>query len=99
MGRLATRDESQAAQHDRGGTLSLARAWASRPAVRGTGFGTADGLECSWVICTTWLPHQRLELENDLIAAHLLAVGSVPAGQFLGEQSNESGTAQGVAVR
>jgi hypothetical protein len=29
-------------------------------------------LECSWTINDEWLPHQRLELENDLIAAHML---------------------------
>jgi len=57
---------------------------------QGAIFGAADRLECCWVICTAWLPHHRLELENDLIAAHMLAVGDVPAGQFLGDQSNES---------
>lgn len=41
-------------------------------------------LECSWVRNDAWLSHQRLELENDLIAAHILTVGTVPAAQFLG---------------
>jgi hypothetical protein len=38
------------------------------------------------VLNDDWLDHQRLELENDLIAAHLLTTGQVPAAQFLGEQ-------------
>lgn len=41
-------------------------------------------LECSWVANDKWLPHQRLELENDLIAAHMLRIGEVPDVQFLG---------------
>ena len=43
-----------------------------------------DRLECSWVV-GGWLDHQRLELENDLIAAHVLETGSVPSAQFLGQ--------------
>ena len=31
-----------------------------------------------------WLRHQRLELETDLIAAHLLATDRIPAAQFIG---------------
>jgi hypothetical protein len=31
-----------------------------------------------------WLPHQRLELETDLIAAHVLELGRVPSAQFIG---------------
>lgn len=31
-----------------------------------------------------WLPHQRLELETDLIAAHTLALDRPPAAQFIG---------------
>jgi hypothetical protein len=31
-----------------------------------------------------WHAHQRLELETDLIAAHLLALGRVPPAQFIG---------------
>ncbi len=46
-------------------------------------FAAAPALACSWVI-GDWLPHQRLELENDLIAAHILTTGGVPAAQFLG---------------
>jgi hypothetical protein len=41
--------------------------------------------ECSWIINNDWLSHQRLELENDLIAAHVLETGTIPAAQFLGE--------------
>lgn len=40
-------------------------------------------LECSWVV-GAWLPHQRLELENDLIAAHVLVLEAVPPAQFIG---------------
>jgi hypothetical protein len=29
-------------------------------------------------------PYQRLELENDLIAAHVLEHGAPPSAQFLG---------------
>lgn len=47
-------------------------------------FGRADRLEVSWVLNDDWYDHQRLELENDLIAAHLLAVGEVPCAQFCG---------------
>ena len=36
----------------------------------------------SWVINTAWEHHQRLELENDLIAAWVLATGSPPSAQF-----------------
>lgn len=31
-----------------------------------------------------WEPHQRLELETDLIAAHILELGIVPPAQFIG---------------
>ena len=41
-------------------------------------------LECSWVLNEAWLPHHRLELENDLIAAYLLETGEIPTAQFLG---------------
>lgn len=41
-------------------------------------------LECSWALNPTWLRHQRLELETDLIGAHVLAMGQAPAAQFLG---------------
>jgi hypothetical protein len=46
-------------------------------------FGLAD-LECSWTTSTSWFAHQRLELENDLIAAHFLEHGVPPSAQFLG---------------
>jgi hypothetical protein len=47
-------------------------------------FAKEPSLECSWVVNDEWLAHQRLELENDLIAAHLLVTGEIPAAQFLG---------------
>lgn len=51
---------------------------------QGRVFAEAGLLEASWVINKTWLHHHRLELENDLIAAHTLVVGHRPGGQFLG---------------
>ncbi len=50
---------------------------------QGRVFASARVSGCSWVMGDL-LPHQRLELENDLIAAHLLATGRVPMAQFLG---------------
>jgi hypothetical protein len=47
-------------------------------------FSSPETLEVSWTLCEAWLDHQRLELENDLIAAHALALGVSPAAQFLG---------------
>ena len=44
----------------------------------------AGRLSCSWVENSIWYTHQRLELENDLIAAHLLQLKLVPPAQFLG---------------
>jgi hypothetical protein len=44
----------------------------------------AAPLEFSMVIDGRWLAHERRELENDLIAAHVLAVGQPPAAQFIG---------------
>jgi hypothetical protein len=41
-------------------------------------------LECSWTTNDSWLAYQRLELENDLIAAHVLEHGAPPSAQFLG---------------
>lgn len=40
-------------------------------------------LQVSWT-SGRWEKHQRLELENDLIAAHVLVTGVLPAAQFLG---------------
>jgi hypothetical protein len=45
---------------------------------------TAVRLECSWVLNDGWLSHQRLELECDLIDSHLLVMGGIPPGQFIG---------------
>jgi hypothetical protein len=46
-----------------------------------------DRLQLSWVNEGDWRghKHQRLELENDLIAAHILETRSVPKAQFLGK--------------
>jgi hypothetical protein len=51
---------------------------------QGAIFMGAESLECSWVLNDAWLPHQRLELECDLIGSHLLVTGTAPAAQFLG---------------
>jgi hypothetical protein len=52
--------------------------------VQGQTFATGGRIECSWVLNDEWLSHHRLELENDLIAAHLVATGDLPVAQFLG---------------
>lgn len=52
--------------------------------VQGEIFASAMRLECSYVANGSWLDHQRLEVENDLIAAHILVTGRVPEGQFIG---------------
>jgi hypothetical protein len=44
----------------------------------------SPSLECSVALCSEWLPFQRLEFENDLIAAYILTTGEVPGAQFLG---------------
>ena len=41
------------------------------------------GLECSFVLNDEWFDHQRMEIENDLIAAHVLTTGEVPEAQFI----------------
>lgn len=41
-------------------------------------------LSCSWVVNNDWERHQRLELETDLIGAHVLHAGCMPRAQFLG---------------
>jgi hypothetical protein len=46
-------------------------------------FSEPGTLECSWV-AGNWRKHQRLELENDLIAGHVLVTGKITGAQFLG---------------
>jgi hypothetical protein len=41
-------------------------------------------LELSYVVRLDLLRHQRLEVETDLIGAHVLEHGAVPTAQFLG---------------
>jgi hypothetical protein len=60
------------------------RTWPSLETDQGKVFLEAGALEASWVVNPNWRRHERLELENDLIAAHTLEVGHQPAGQFLG---------------
>lgn len=54
-------------------------------------FAAQQRLEWSAVLNSAWLSHHLLELENDLIAAHILGVGEVPAAQFLDGATSESG--------
>ena len=51
---------------------------------QGAIFRAQERLEASWVLDDGWLPHHRLELENDLIGAHVLETGTIPASQLLG---------------
>ena len=46
--------------------------------------GDGESLECSWIVNPAWARHHRLELETDLIGAHVLVTGQVPAAQLLG---------------
>ena len=56
---------------------------ASSATAQGAIFSEAGAIEASWTL-EEWLPHQRQELETDLIAAHVRATRSVPDAQFLG---------------
>jgi hypothetical protein len=67
------------------GRLAAHRAEIAVPGhAQGRIFSDAGGPECSWALDDAWHRHQRLELETDLIAAHVLAAGEAPAAQFLG---------------
>ncbi|HEU4557561.1 MAG TPA: GIY-YIG nuclease family protein [Longimicrobium sp.] len=61
----------------------LRKATASDDA-QGRIFRAADSLEVSWVANRDWRQNQRLELENDLIAAHVLVREAPPPAQFIG---------------
>jgi hypothetical protein len=54
-------------------------------------FAAQRRLEWSAVLNNAWLSHQLLELENDLIAAHILELGEVPAAQILDGATPEFG--------
>jgi hypothetical protein len=47
-------------------------------------FRDASSVEFSYVQCNDLAKHQLLEIENDLIAAHIIQGGDVPDAQFLG---------------
>jgi hypothetical protein len=47
-------------------------------------FADPEDIEVSFVRRDDLAKHQLLEVENDLIAAHVVRVGNVPAAQFLG---------------
>lgn len=51
---------------------------------QGVIFADPTDVEMSWVVNHDWHKHHRLELENDLIAAYILATGRLPEAQFLG---------------
>lgn len=51
---------------------------------QGLFLAAADQIQASWVLNDAWLDHHRLELENDLIAAYVLATGDRPDMQYLG---------------
>ena len=51
---------------------------------QGAALAAAAPLEYSAVLNPDWLPHERLELETDLIAAHTIAFAAPPAAQFIG---------------
>jgi hypothetical protein len=55
----------------------------NRAGAQGEIFAGAQQLKSSWVVGDAWLPNHLLELENDLIASHVLFTGAVPAAQFL----------------
>jgi hypothetical protein len=59
------------------------RVKASKPRHRQAPHFTARR-ECSWVLNSAWLRDQRLELETDLIGAHVMSMGHAPIAQFLG---------------
>jgi hypothetical protein len=50
---------------------------------QGAIFSSSQKLQVSWT-AGDWLTHQRLELETDLIAAHMIATCRVPEAQFRG---------------
>jgi hypothetical protein len=64
--------------------LAAHLAKAARPDHPQARWFAALDLECSWTTNDSWLAYQRLELENDLIAAHVLEHGAPPSAQFLG---------------
>lgn len=51
---------------------------------QGVIFAAPQRLECSFVLSEAWTDLHRLEIENDLIAAHTLTTAAVPAAQFHG---------------
>lgn len=47
-------------------------------------FRNPESIQVSWALNAGWMDHHRLELENDLIAAHVISIGCPPTAQFLG---------------
>jgi hypothetical protein len=47
-------------------------------------FSDAASVEVSYVQRNDVAKHQLLEIENDLIAAHIVQTGDIPDAQFLG---------------
>ena len=52
-----------------------------------------DTMECSWISSSVWLPHQRLELVTDLVAAHLFTTATLPLWQFEPSHDEPDGAA------
>lgn len=51
-------------------------------------------MECAWLLNDRWHTHQRLELENDLVAAYMLWAGAPPPTQFMARGGGESRAAR-----
>ena len=47
-------------------------------------FSDAPSIEVSFILRPDLAKHQLLEIENDLIAAHVIQMGVIPSAQFLG---------------
>jgi hypothetical protein len=47
-------------------------------------FSDAPSIEVSYIQRPDLAKHQLLEIENDLIAAHVIQMGVIPTAQFLG---------------
>jgi hypothetical protein len=65
--------------------VHLGKARVDRPTATAQQLVFADSLEPEYsYVSGAWEAHQRLELETDLIAAHVLRLGRPPAAQFIG---------------
>ena len=51
---------------------------------QGSALAAAAPIEFSFVLDELWLSHHRLELETDLIGAHVISFQRPPPAQFIG---------------